>query len=177
MDNGGISNEKIDNKIKTEQVKAIKEEPEAMEAAKAYNEGRVDDYTRNVEALAKKGYFMANIESAVESLTKPPAEDEETFETITKDYWKEGEADEPADYALLFNAYMNGNMADYEKMWSILNAAGKEDKDIRSSMRGKCYYAYWKADGEGDTEKMNKAAEGYQKNGGKLETLLKPPKE
>ena len=47
MVNGGISNEKIDNKIKTEQVKAIKEELEAMEAAKAYNEGRVDDYTRN----------------------------------------------------------------------------------------------------------------------------------
>lgn len=178
MVNGGISNEKIDNKIKTEQVKAIKEEPEAMEAAKAYNEGRVDDYTRNVEALAKKGYFMANIESAVESLTKPPTEeDEETFETITKDYWKEEGEVESADYALLFNAYMNGNMADYEKMWSILNAAGKEDKDIRASMRGKCYYAYWKADGEGDTEKMNKAAEGYQKNGGELETLLKPPKE
>ena len=177
MVNGGISNEKIDNKIKTEQVKAIKEEPEAMEAAKAYNEGRVDDYTRNVEALAKKGYFMANIESAVESLTKPPTEDEETFETITKDYWKEEGEVESADYALLFNAYMNGNMADYDKMWSILNAAGKEDKDIRASMRGKCYYAYWKADGEGDTEKMNKAAEGYQKNGGKLETLLKPPKE
>lgn len=177
MVNGGISNEKIDNKIKTEQVKAIKEEPEAMEAAKAYNEGRVDDYTRNVEALAKKGYFMANIESAVESLTKPPTEDEETFETITKDYWKEEGEVESADYALLFNAYMNGNMVDYDKMWSILNAAGKEDKDIRASMRGKCYYAYWKADGEGDTEKMNKAAEGYQKNGGKLETLLKPPKE
>lgn len=177
MVNGGISNEKIDNKIKTEQVKAIKEEPEAMEAAKAYNEGRVDDYTRNVEALAKKGYFMANIESAVESLTKPPTEDEETFETITKDYWKEEGEVESADYALLFNAYMNGNMADYDKMWSILNAAGKEDKDIRASMRGKCYYAYWKADGEEDTEKMNKAAEGYQKNGGKLETLLKPPKE
>ena len=177
MVNGGISNEKIDNKIKTEQVKAIKEEPEAMEAAKAYNEGRVDDYTRNVEALAKKGYFMANIESAVESLTKPPTEDEETFETITKDYWKEEGEVESADYALLFNAYMNGNMADYDKIWSILNAAGKEDKDIRSSMRGKCYYAYWKADGEGDTEKMNKAAEGYQQNGGKLETLLKPPKE
>lgn len=177
MVNGGISNEKIDNKIKTEQVKAIKEEPEAMEAAKAYNEGGVDDYTRNVEALAKKGYFMANIESAVEGLTKPPTEDEETFETITKDYWKEEGEVESADYALLFNAYMNGNMEDYEKMWSILNAAGKEDKDIRSSMRGKCYYAYWKADGEGDTEKMNKAAEGYQQNGGKLETLLKPPKE
>lgn len=168
MVNGGIFNEKIDNKIKTEQVKAIKEEPEAVEAAKAYNEGRVDDYTRNVEALAKKGYFMANIESAVESLTKPPTEDEETFETITKDYWKEEGEVESADYALLFNAYMNGNMADYDKMWSILNAAGKEDKDIKSSMRGKCYYAYWKADGEGDTEKMNKAAEGYQQNGGKL---------
>lgn len=175
MVNGGISNEKIDNKIKTEQVKAIKEEPEAMEAAKAYNEGRVDDYTRNVEALAKKGYFMANIESAVESLTKPPAEDEETFETITKDYWKEGEADEPADYALLFNAYMNGNMADYEKMWSILNAAGKEDNSIRSSMRSRLKSEYWKAKEAGDSQRMQRAAEEFYRLGGKRETLEKAP--
>ena len=175
MVNGGISNEKIDNKIKTEQVKAIKEEPEAMEAAKAYNEGRVDDYTRNVEALAKKGYFMANIESAVESLTKPPAEDEETFETITKDYWKEGEADEPADYALLFNAYMNGNMADYEKMWSILNAAGKEDNSIRSSMRSRLKSEYWKAKEAGDSQRMQRAADEFYRLGGKRETLEKAP--
>lgn len=176
MVNGGISNEKIDNKIKTEQVKAIKEEPEAMEAAKAYNEGRVDDYTRNVEALAKKGYFMANIESAVESLTKPPAEeDEETFETITKDYWKEGQADEPADYALLFNAYMNGNMADYEKMWSILNAAGKEDNSIRSSMRSRLKSEYWKAKEAGDSQRMQRAAEEFYRLGGKRETLEKAP--
>lgn len=175
MVNGGISNEKIDNKIKTEQVKAIKEEPEAMEAAKAYNEGRVDDYTRNVEALAKKGYFMANIESAVESLTKPPAEDEETFETITKDYWKEGEADEPADYALLFNAYMNGNMADYDKMWAILNAAGKEDNSIRSSMRSRLKSEYWKAKEAGDSQRMQRAAEEFYRLGGKRETLEKAP--
>lgn len=176
MVNGGISNEKIDNKIKTEQVKAIKEEPEAMEAAKAYNEGRVDDYTRNVEALAKKGYFMANIESAVESLTKPPTEeDAETFETITKDYWKEGEADEPADYALLFNAYMNGNMADYEKMWSILNAAGKEDNSIRSSMRSRLKSEYWKAKEAGDSQRMQRAAEEFYRLGGKRETLEKAP--
>lgn len=176
MVNGGISNEKIENKIKTEQVKAIKEEPEAMEAAKAYNEGRVDDYTRNVEALAKKGYFMANIESAVESLTKPPTEeDAETFETITKDYWKEGEADEPADYALLFNAYMNGNMADYEKMWSILNAAGKEDNSIRSSMRSRLKSEYWKAKEAGDSQRMQRAAEEFYRLGGKRETLEKAP--
>lgn len=175
MVNGGISNEKIDNKIKTEQVKAIKDEPEAMEAAKAYNEGRVDDYTRNVEALAKKGYFMANIESAVESLTKPPAEDEETFETITKDYWKEGGADEPADYALLFNAYMNGNMADYEKMWAILNAAGKEDNSIRSSMRSRLKSEYWKAKEAGDSQRMQRAAEEFYRLGGKRETLEKAP--
>lgn len=176
MVNGGISNEKIDNKIKTEQVKAIKEEPEAMEAAKAYNEGRVDDYTRNVEVLAKKGYFMANIESAVESLTKPPTEeDAETFETITKDYWKEGEADEPADYALLFNAYMNGNMADYEKMWSILNAAGKEDNSIRSSMRSRLKSEYWKAKEAGDSQRMQRAAEEFYRLGGKRETLEKAP--
>ena len=175
MVNGGISNEKIDNKIKTEQVKAIKEEPEAMEAAKAYNEGRVDDYTRNVEALAKKGYFMANIESAVESLTKPPTEDEETFETITKDYWKEGQADEPADYALLFNAYMNGNMADYEKMWAILNAAGKEDNSIRSSMRSRLKSEYWKAKEAGDSQRMQRAADEFYRLGGKRETLEKAP--
>ncbi|WP_418401783.1 hypothetical protein [Anaerotignum lactatifermentans] len=176
MVNGGISNEKIDNKIKTEQVKAIKEEPEAMEAAKAYNEGRVDDYIRNVEALAKKGYFMANIESAVESLTKPPAEDEETFETITKDYWKEEGEVESADYALLFNAYMNGNMADYDKMWSILNAAGKEDKDIRSSMRSRLKSEYWKAKEAGDSQRMQRAADEFYRLGGKRETLEKPPK-
>lgn len=175
MVNGGISNEKIDNKIKTEQVKAIKEEPEAMEAAKAYNEGGVDDYTRNVEALAKKGYFMENIESAMESLTKPPKEDEETFETITKDYWKEGQADEPADYALLFNAYMNGNMADYEKMWAILNAAGKEDNSIRSSMRSRLKSEYWKAKEAGDSQRMQRAAEEFYRLGGKRETLEKAP--
>ena len=175
MVNGGISNEKIDNKIKTEQVKAIKEEPEAMEAAKAYNEGRVDDYTRNVEALAKKGYFMANIESAVESLTKPPTEDEETFETITKDYWKEEGEVESADYALLFNAYMNGNMADYDKMWSILNAAGKEDNSIRSSMRNRLKSEYWKAKEAGDSQRMQRAAEEFYRLGGKRETLEKAP--
>lgn len=175
MVNGGISNETIDNKIKTEQVKAIKEEPEAMEAAKAYNEGRVDDYTRNVEALAKKGYFMANIESAVESLTKPPTEDEETFETITKDYWKEEGEVESADYALLFNAYMNGNMADYEKMWSILNAAGKEDNSIRSSMRSRLKSEYWKAKEAGDSQRMQRAAEEFYRLGGKRETLEKAP--
>lgn len=176
MVNGGISNEKIDNKIKTEQVKAIKEEPEAMEAAKVYNEGRVDDYTRNVEALAKKGYFMANIESAVESLTKPPTkEDEETFETITKDYWKEEGEVESADYALLFNAYMNGNMADYEKMWSILNAAGKEDNSIRNSMRSRLKSEYWKAKETGDSQRMQRAAEEFYRLGGKRETLEKAP--
>lgn len=176
MVNGGISNEKIDNKIKTEQVKAIKEEPEAMEAAKAYNEGRVDDYTRNVEALAKKWYFMANIESAVESLTKPTAEeDEETFETITKDYWKEEGEVESADYALLFNAYMNGNMADYEKMWAILNAAGKEDNSIRSSMRSRLKSEYWKAKEAGDSQRMQRAAEEFYRLGGKRETLEKAP--
>lgn len=175
MVNGGISNEKIDNKIKTEQVKAIKEEPEAMEAAKAYNEGRVDDYTRNVEALAKKGYFMENIESAMESLTKPPKEDEETFETITKDYWKEEGEVESADYALLFNAYMNGNMADYEKMWSILNAAGKEDNSIRSSMRSRLKSEYWKAKEAGDSQRMQRAAEEFYRLGGKRETLEKAP--
>lgn len=175
MVNGGISNEKIDNKIKTEQVKAIKEEPEAMEAARAYNEGRVDDYTRNVEALAKKGYFMANIESAVESLTKPPTEDEETFETITKDYWKEEGEVESADYALLFNAYMNGNMADYEKMWAILNAAGKEDNSIRSSMRSRLKSEYWKAKEAGDSQRMQRAADEFYRLGGKRETLEKAP--
>ncbi len=136
-------------------------------------------YVDIVEQLKNKNYYARNVTSAIESMHDKlyGEDDEDTFETITQDFWEEDEADEMVSYELLFNAFWNGSRGIYNEVWGLLNAAGKEDKNIRASMRKQCYYAYWKAEGEGNTEEMNKAAAEYQRNGGKLETLLKPPKE
>ena len=179
MVNNGLPNDKLDSAIDSREKELLKNDPLIKEGAEAFHEGDADRYVDIVEQLKNKNYYARNVTSAIESMHDKlyGEDDEDTFETITQDFWEEDEADEMVSYELLFNAFWNGSRGTYNEVWGLLNAAGKEDKDIRSSMRGKCYYAYWKADGEGDTEKMNKAAEGYQQNGGKLETLLKPPKE
>lgn len=179
MVNNGLPNDKLDSAIDSREKELLKNDPLIKEGAEAFHEGDADRYVDIVEQLKNKNYYARNVTSAIESMHDKlyGEDDEDTFETITQDFWEEDEADEMVSYELLFNAFWNGSRGTYNEVWGLLNAAGKEDKDIRASMRGKCYYAYWKADGEGDTEKMNKAAEGYQKNGGKLETLLKPPKE
>lgn len=179
MVNNGLPNDKLDSAIDSREKELLKNDPLTKEGVEAFHEGDADRYVDIVEQLKNKNYYARNVTSAIESMHDKlyGEDDEDTFETITQDFWEEDEADEMVSYELLFNAFWNGSRGTYNEVWGLLNAAGKEDKDIRASMRGKCYYAYWKADGEGDTEKMNKAAEGYQKNGGKLETLLKPPKE
>lgn len=179
MVNNGLPNDKLDSAIDSREKELLKNDPLTKEGAEAFHEGDADRYVDIVEQLKNKNYYARNVTSAIESMHDKlyGEDDEDTFETITQDFWEEDEADEMVSYELLFNAFWNGSRGTYNEVWGLLNAAGKEDKDIKSSMRGKCYYAYWKADGEGDTEKMNKAAEGYQQNGGKLETLLKPPKE
>lgn len=179
MVNNGLPNDKLDSAIDSREKELLKNDPLTKEGAEAFHAGDADRYVDIVEQLKNKNYYARNVTSAIESMHDKlyGEDDEDTFETITQDFWEEDEADEMVSYELLFNAFWNGSRGTYNEVWGLLNAAGKEDKDIRSSMRGKCYYAYWKADGEGDTEKMNKAAEGYQQNGGKLETLLKPPKE
>ena len=179
MVNNGLPNDKLDSAIDSREKELLKNDPLIKEGVEAFHEGDADRYVDIVEQLKNKNYYARNVTSAIESMHDKlyGEDDEDTFETITQDFWEEDEADEMVSYELLFNAFWNGSRGTYNEVWGLLNAAGKEDKSIRASMRGKCYYAYWKADGEGDTEKMNKAAEGYQKNGGKLETLLKPPKE
>lgn len=179
MVNNGLPNDKLDSAIDSREKELLKNDPLIKEGVEAFHEGDADRYVDIVEQLKNKNYYARNVTSAIESMHDKlyGEDDEDTFETITQDFWEEDEADEMVSYELLFNAFWNGSRGTYNEVWGLLNAAGKEDKSIRASMRGKCYYAYWKADGERDTEKMNKAAEGYQKNGGKLETLLKPPKE
>lgn len=179
MVNNGLPNDKLDSAIDSREKELLKNDPLTKEGAEAFHKGDADRYVDIVEQLKNKNYYARNVTSAIESMHDKlyGEDDEDTFETITQDFWEEDEADEMVSYELLFNAFWNGSRGTYNEVWGLLNAAGKEDKSIRASMRGKCYYAYWKADGEGDTEEMNKAAAEYQRNGGKLETLLKPPKE
>lgn len=173
MVRAGVSNETIDNKIKSQQVAAIKEEADAVEAAEAYNEGRAQDYLDAVERLRKKGYFAQNIESAVKSLARPEEEKEETFDTITEGYWKDTQEAQSADYTLLFNAFMEGSASDYDMMWQMLKEGGKEDNSIRSSMRSRLKEAYWQAREDGDSQRAQKAAAEFYRLGGKKETLEK----
>lgn len=179
MVNNGLPNDKLDSAIDSREKELLKNDPLIKEGAEAFHEGDADRYVDIVEQLKNKNYYARNVTSAIESMHDKlyGEDDEDTFETITQDFWEEDEADEMVSYELLFNAFLNGSRGTYNEVWGLLNAAGKEDKDIRASMRNRCYDAYWKAEGEGNTEEMNKAAAEYQRNGGKLETLLKPPKE
>lgn len=179
MVNNGLPNDKLDSAIDSREKELLKNDPLTKEGAEAFHEGDADRYVDIVEQLKNKNYYARNVTSAIESMHDKlyGEDDEDTFETITQDFWEEDEADEMVSYELLFNAFWNGSRGTYNEVWGLLNAAGKEDKNIRASMRNRCYDAYWKAEGEGNTEEMNKAAAEYQRNGGKLETLLKPPKE
>lgn len=179
MVNNGLPNDKLDSAIDSREKELLKNDPLIKEGAEAFHEGDADRYVDIVEQLKNKNYYARNVTSAIESMHDKlyGEDDEDTFETITQDFWEEDEADEMVSYELLFNAFWNGSRGAYNEVWGLLNAAGKEDKSIRASMRDRCYDAYWKAEGEGNTEEMNKAAAEYQRNGGKLETLLKPPKE
>lgn len=179
MVNNGLANDKLDSAIDSREKELLKNDPLTKEGAEAFHEGDADRYVDIVERLKNKNYYARNVTSAIESMHDKlyGEDDEDTFETITQDFWEEDEADEMVSYELLFNAFWNGSRGTYNEVWGLLNAAGKEDKNIRASMRNRCYDAYWKAEGEGNTEEMNKAAAEYQRNGGKLETLLKPPKE
>lgn len=179
MVNNGLPNDKLDSAIDSREKELLKNDPLTKEGAEAFHKGDADRYVDIVEQLKNKNYYARNVTSAIESMHDKlyGEDDEDTFETITQDFWEEDEADEMVSYELLFNAFWNGSRGTYNEVWGLLNAAGKEDKNIRASMRNRCYDAYWKAEGEGNTEEMNKAAAEYQRNGGKLETLLKPPKE
>ncbi|MGN0134969.1 MAG: hypothetical protein ACI4AO_09605, partial [Anaerotignum sp.] len=98
MVNAGISNETIDSKIETQEKKALKEEPEAAEAAEAYAAGDYEGYMKALDSLTEKGYGRKNAVKAIESIYKKrngEEEEEETFDTITRDFWEEEQEEDP----------------------------------------------------------------------------------
>lgn len=74
---------------------------------------------------------------------------------------------------MMFNAYMNGKETDYNKLWDTLEKEGKEEKNIKSSMKSRLKTAYQNAKESGDYQKAQKAKKEFLRLGGKPETLEK----
>lgn len=145
-----------------------------MQAAEAYARGDADAYLKAYDSLLQKGYTGGNISKAIKSVynkMKTGEEEEETFEPITRDYWDEDEEPDFADYEMMFNAYMDGSQSDYDRMWDILEEAGKEKSNIKQSMKDRLKKAYQAAKAEGDYQKAQKAKNEFLRLGGKPETL------
>lgn len=177
MVNNGLPNDKLDSAIDSREKELLKNDPLIKEGAEAFHEGDADRYVDIVEQLKNKNYYARNVTSAIESMHDKlyGEDDEDTFETITQDFWEEDEADEMVSYELLFNAFWNGSRGTYNEVWGLLNAAGKEDNSIRSSMRSRLKSEYWKAKEAGDSQRMQRAADEFYRLGGKRETLEKAP--
>lgn len=170
----GVSNEKIDNKLESKEKKLLKEEPETTEGAEAYAAGDYDGYMNAIDSLTAKGYGKGYAVKVIESVYKKMKggeDEEETFEPITNDYWDNEPDKDPAGYEMMFNAYMSGNTNDYSRMWDRMEANGKEEGNIKSSMKSRLKKAYQAAKVEGDYQKAQRAKTEFLRLGGKPETL------
>ena len=170
----GVSNEKIDNKLESKEKKLLKEEPETTEGAEAYAAGDYSGYMNAIDSLTAKGYGKGYAVKVIESAYKKMKggdDEEETFEPITNDYWDNEPDKDPAGYEMMFNAYMSGNTNDYSRMWDRMEANGKEEGNIKSSMKNRLKKAYQAAKAEGDYQKAQRAKTEFLRLGGKPETL------
>ena len=170
----GVSNEKIDNKLESKEKKLLKEEPATMEGAEAYAAGDYNGYMNAIDSLTAKGYGKGYAVKVIESVYKKMKggdDEEETFEPITNDYWDNEPDKDPAGYEMMFNAYMSGNTNDYSRMWDRMEANGKEEGNIKSSMKNRLKKAYQAAKAEGDYQKAQRAKTEFLRLGGKPETL------
>ena len=170
----GVSNEKIDNKLESKEKKLLKEEPATMEGAEAYAAGDYNGYMNAIDSLTAKGYGKGYAVKVIESVYKKMKggdDEEETFEPITNDYWDNEPDKDPAGYEMMFNAYMSGNTNDYSRMWDRMEANGKEEGNIKSSMKSRLKKAYQAAKAEGDYQKAQRAKTEFLRLGGKPETL------
>lgn len=170
----GVSNEKIDNKLESKEKKLLKEEPETTEGAEAYAAGDYNGYMNAIDSLTAKGYGKGYAVKVIESVYKKMKggdDEEETFEPITNDYWDNEPDKDPAGYEMMFNAYMSGNTNDYSQMWDRMEASGKEEGNIKSSMKSRLKKAYQAAKAEGDYQKAQRAKTEFLRLGGKPETL------
>lgn len=174
MITAGVSNEKIDNKLESKEKKLLKEESATMEGAEAYAAGDYDGYMNAIDSLTAKGYGKGYAVKVIESVYKKMKggdDEEETFEPITNDYWDNEPDKDPAGYEMMFNAYMSGNTNDYSRMWDRMEANGKEEGNIKSSMKSRLKKAYQAAKAEGDYQKAQRAKTEFLRLGGKPETL------
>ena len=174
MITAGVSNEKIDNKLESKEKKLLKEEPATMEGAEAYAAGDYNGYMNAIDSLTAKGYGKGYAVKVIESVYKKMKggdDEEETFEPITNDYWDNEPDKDPAGYEMMFNAYMSGNTNDYSRMWDRMEASGKEEGNIKSSMKSRLKKAYQAAKAEGDYQKAQRAKTEFLRLGGKPETL------
>ena len=170
----GVSNEKIDNKLESKEKKLLKEEPATMEGAEAYAAGDYNGYMNAIDSLTAKGYGKGYAVKVIESVYKKMKggdDEEETFEPITNDYWDNEPDKDPAGYEMMFNAYMSGNTNDYSQMWDRMEASGKEEGNIKSSMKSRLKKAYQAAKAEGNYQKAQRAKTEFLRLGGKPETL------
>ena len=170
----GVSNEKIDNKLESKEKKLLKEEPETTEGAEAYAAGDYNGYMNAIDSLTAKGYGKGYAVKVIESVYKKMKggdDEEETFEPITNDYWDNEPDKDPAGYEMMFNAYMSGNTNDYSRMWDRMEANGKEEGNIKSSMKSRLKKAYQAAKAEGNYQKAQRAKTEFLRLGGKPETL------
>lgn len=170
----GVSNEKIDNKLESKEKKLLKEEPETTEGAEAYAAGDYNGYMNAIDSLTAKGYGKGYAVKVIESVYKKIKggdDEEETFEPITNDYWDNEPDKDPAGYEMMFNAYMSGNTNDYSQMWDRMEASGKEEGNIKSSMKSRLKKAYQAAKAEGNYQKAQRAKTEFLRLGGKPETL------
>ena len=170
----GVSNEKIDNKLESKEKKLLKEEPETTEGAEAYAAGDYNGYMNAIDSLTAKGYGKGYAVKVIESVYKKMKggdDEEETFEPITNDYWDNEPDKDPAGYEMMFNAYMSGNTNDYSQMWDRMEASGKEEGNIKSSMKSRLKKAYQAAKAEGNYQKAQRAKTEFLRLGGKPETL------
>lgn len=170
----GVSNEKIDNKLESKEKKLLKEEPETTEGAEAYAAGDYNGYMNAIDSLTAKGYGKGYAVKVIESVYKKMKggdDEEETFEPITNYYWDNEPDKDPAGYEMMFNAYMSGNTNDYSQMWDRMEASGKEEGNIKSSMKSRLKKAYQAAKAEGNYQKAQRAKTEFLRLGGKPETL------
>lgn len=174
MITAGVSNEKIDNKLESKEKKLLKEEPETTEGAEAYAAGDYNGYMNVIDSLTAKGYGKGYAVKVIESVYKKMKggdDEEETFEPITNYYWDNEPDKDPAGYEMMFNAYMSGNTNDYSQMWDRMEASGKEEGNIKSSMKSRLKKAYQAAKAEGNYQKAQRAKTEFLRLGGKPETL------
>ena len=171
----GISNEKLDNAIESGEKKRVQEEPLAKEGAEAFHEGDIDRYTDIIDRLHEKGYFRGNAEKGVKTLYNKiyKGEEEEGFEEIKGDYWEEELEPDEMDYEMMANAYLYGDISDYNEAWAALEAQGKKKVNGgKTSMKSRMKKAYHEAKASGDYKKAEKARKEYLRLGGKAEKLL-----